>query len=222
MSYFRKQKLVSVGNSLAVIIPRHVCRMLRLDRTTEVDLRLSDNQIVLRPITSATRVGQPDRFRLGRILTILVRTYAMTRADFARLSNDNTSIRRFCADVDIGGHVDTLTVARLEECLARRRELDLTHIEESWNETIDAILLQLPSPRPTVPVNAPNGGSGDANEAPSNASSEDDASSDASSEHNADASSEHTLRSETPAVREIPAARETAGVAPRVTLAIAS
>ena len=148
MDYRHKQKFVSVGSSLAVVIPKPVCRLLRLDRTTEVELRLSDNQIVLRPLISANRVGQPDRLRVGRVLTILVKNYDFHGAAFARLSADGTSMRRFADDVNIGGRLDVLTVARLEECLARRRELDRTHTIESWNDTVDAILLQLPSPIP--------------------------------------------------------------------------
>lgn len=152
----QKRKIITVGNSFAVVIPKEVCRLLRLDRKTEVNLVLQDDNILIRPIQRADRTGQPDRFRVGKVIVILTQHYGMSQADFARLSADGASWTRFVADVQIGGHLNLITVARLDECLGRRRELERARKTESWDETVDAVVLKIPSDQPVATASAAN------------------------------------------------------------------
>jgi antitoxin component of MazEF toxin-antitoxin module len=140
----RNRKIVTIGSSFGVVIPKHVCRLLQLDRTTEISMHLEDDRIVIRAVNRADRARQPDRHRLGRVVTVLVNHYKMGRSEFERLSHDGTSWRAFLADVEIGGYVDPITVARLDECLVRRREVERQRVAELWPDTIDAVLLQIP------------------------------------------------------------------------------
>ena len=144
----RNRKIVAIGNSFGVVIPKQLCRLLRLDRTTEVSVALQNENIVVRAINRADRTGQPDRFRVGKPLAILVMHYGMTPEHFDRLSHDGTSWSRFTGDVEIGGYLDLITVARLDEVLGRRRELERARITETWERTLDVVLLRVPSAAP--------------------------------------------------------------------------
>ena len=52
--------------------------------------------------------------------------------------------------MQIGGHQDLVTLARLDACLGRRRALERARKTEPWAETVDAVLLQIPNTAPTA------------------------------------------------------------------------
>lgn len=135
-------KVTTIGNSFGVTLPRHLCRALRIDRTAVLELIRNGPQMSLQVVSRGDRAGQPDRFDLAMLMRVLDRL-GMTETDFVRLSYDGTPWRTFHMDVDVGGCVDLVTVARLRACAARRGKPE--YRAEPWSETVDAVLLAIPN-----------------------------------------------------------------------------
>ena len=83
------RKVIAVGNSFALTIDRKTCRLLCIDRTTELRVTIEDKDTILvRPIRRADRTGQPDRFRLERTLRVLIEKNGTGPAEFKPLPPD--------------------------------------------------------------------------------------------------------------------------------------
>lgn len=156
----KPRKVIAVGNSFALTIDKRTCRLLRIDRTTELSVSIEDkNTILVRPIRQADRTGQPDRFRLERTLKVLIQKYEMTAAEFKPLSHDGTSWRTFLLDAQVGGHVDLTTVERLAHCLQLRSDAARRREEVTWEATIARVLELVPDPpRAAEPADPTNDG----------------------------------------------------------------
>lgn len=141
----KRQKCITVGNSFAITLSRHTCRLLRIDRTTEFSVTIEDkNTILLRPVRSADRAGQPDRFRLYKTLVALAQQYGMGDQEFQPLSHDGRTWRTFLLDAQVGGHADLTTVERLQLCLQLRSDAVRRREDVPWEATIATVLEAFP------------------------------------------------------------------------------
>jgi antitoxin component of MazEF toxin-antitoxin module len=156
----KPRKVIAVGNSFALTIDKKTCRLLRIDRTTELRVTIEDKDTILvRPIRRADRTGQPDRFQLERTLRVLIERYGMGPAEFKPLSHDGTSWRTFLLDAQVGGHVDLITVARIAHCLQLRSDAARRREEVPWEATIARVLELVPEPpRAAEPPDPTNDG----------------------------------------------------------------
>jgi hypothetical protein len=150
----RPTRPIIVGTSLAVILPRQLCRLRQIDRTTEMTIELEGEYIVLKPKV-IKKPSEPGRVLAYARLANLMRTLeglGLTRERFLRLSHDGTRLQTFLTDISIRGLLDPITVERLEKCLERRRTVD-----ESWDATIKVLRDELPSlhPEQDVPLTSP-------------------------------------------------------------------
>jgi hypothetical protein len=156
----KPRKVIAVGNSFALTIDRKTCRLLCIDRTTELRVTIEDKDTILvRPIRRADRTGQPDRFRLERTLRVLIERHGMGPAEFKPLSHDGTSWRTFLLDAQVGGHVDLITVERIAHCLQLRTDATRRREEVPWEATIARVLELVPDPpRAAEPADPTNDG----------------------------------------------------------------
>ena len=147
MSYDSRKKLkvITVGNSFAITLPKQACRLLRIDRSTKMELSYNDHQLTLRPVARADSSDRIDKLQVARILRPLLLHFGLPQDVFKRISHDGTPLKTFLMDVDVGGHVDIVTLARLQVCLTRRREAERTDSSETWEETADAALIDVPN-----------------------------------------------------------------------------
>lgn len=154
------RKVIAVGSSFALTIDRKTCRLLCIDRTTELRVTIEDKDTILvRPIRRADRTGQPDRFRLERTLRVLIEKYGMGPAEFKPLSHDGTSWRTFLLDAQVGGHVDLITFERIAHCLQLRSDAARRREEVPWEATIARVLELVPDPpRAAEPADPTNDG----------------------------------------------------------------
>ncbi len=152
----KPRKVIAVGNSFALTIDRKTCRLLSIDRTTELRILIEDKDtILIRPIRRADRTGQPDRFRLERTLKVLIQRYGMGAAEFKPLSHDGTSWRTFLLDAQVGGHVDLITVERIAHCLQLRSDAARRREDTPWETTIARVLELVPDPPPPAEASDP-------------------------------------------------------------------
>ncbi len=147
----KPRKVIAVGNSFALTLDKRTCRLLCIDRTTELRVTIEDKDTILvRPLRRADRTGQPDRFRLERTLRVLIERYGMGAAEFKPLSHDGTSWRTFLLDAQVGGHVNLITVERIVHCLQLRSDAARRREEVPWDVTIARVLELVPDPPPPV------------------------------------------------------------------------
>lgn len=148
------QKIISVGNSYAITINRKLCRLMRIDHTTQISMTIEDGDtILIRPVRTTDRTGQPDRHRMYRTMKALIERHNLSATEFALIRNDNTSWRTFLTNVQVGGYADLTTVARLVACLQLRSDALRTGEDIPWQTTIDTVREMYPDkPRPPAPV----------------------------------------------------------------------
>ena len=133
-----KRKLVTIGNSFALVVDKQVCRLLRVNRETTFRLYLQDGCLVFQPIRPSKPTPRLDHLRLHKVMRALS-AKGLSPAHFQRLSRDGTRYGAFLARISINDDaLDRVTIGRLERCLVRRNER-----RESWTDTIDAVLAEV-------------------------------------------------------------------------------
>lgn len=144
-----RRKLIATGHSFALVVDRQVCRLLRLNRDTKFRMHLEGDRIVFEPIRPASPPPRLDHIRLHRLMVAL-NVKGLSPAHFQRLSHDGVRYGVFFGLISINDDtLDRVTIKRLERCLARRRE-----VRESWDDTIDAVLAEIPC---EIPSGIPSG-----------------------------------------------------------------
>jgi len=141
----KPKKLITVGNSFALTIEKTVVRALGLDTESRFRMHLDDNRIVFEPIPT-TSPPPLDLPHVWRSLQALINR-GLTPEDFLRLSHDGTPLFRFMSRLSINDRrLDRVTCVRIEKCLKRRTVVEPWRRNESWNETIEAVLAQVAGP----------------------------------------------------------------------------
>jgi antitoxin component of MazEF toxin-antitoxin module len=142
-------KVIKVGSSLGITIPKSLCTSLNIQLHSLLNLGVDEGVVVLRPlgVVRAQTRRRKSTARQAKLPTTRPRiellraldAWGMTKQHFQRLSHDGTGLGEFVGVVSLGQAVDPVTIERLKMCLARQETC-----KESWDETIDAVLLAVP------------------------------------------------------------------------------
>jgi hypothetical protein len=139
-----QKKAIVIGNSLAVILDKPLCRLLGIQRNTLFSISIDQGAIIIRPIGVTTKAVRgaasvepsalpPTRARIDLLRSL--DALGMTEEHFQRLSFDGKTLGDFAGTVSLGRSVDPVTIERLKECRSRRERC-----KESWDATIEAVM----------------------------------------------------------------------------------